>query len=307
MAKEMRMVYQSVVMELMAKHRHVVMLDADLASASASGKAFAQFPDQTINCGISEANMMSVACGMSLLGMKPFVHTFAPFATRRVFDQLYVSGAFSQNSIFIYGSEPGIWAQYNGGTHTSFEDIALMRTLPNTVVCAPSDNAQFEFILRAYLDSPSLFYTRCARTVMPDIYNDQTKFELGKWHTHGECKDGVILAYGEMVHQALAAQEILRQKAGIFVQVVDAYCLYPYDQPLLKELAKTAKRILTVENHSQFGGLGELVARELCLNQFDGEFGQIAIKHHVSEVGGYDFLADKFGLNKEAIVNWWLK
>ena len=150
--KAMRDVYQETLRILMDQDPKVVMLDADLASASGSSKTFQNYPDQTINVGISEANMMSSAAGLRLSGMKPFVHTFAPFATRRVYDQLYMSVAYSKNPIHIYGSDPGFWAQHNGGTHTSFEDLSLMLSLPGFIVTAPVDKYQGSQIVRTALN-----------------------------------------------------------------------------------------------------------------------------------------------------------
>lgn len=304
MSKEMRQMYQEVLINLMAQDTHVVMLDADLASASGSGGAFKAFPNQTINCGISEANMMSAACGMSRVGLKPFVHTFAPFATRRVFDQLYMSGAFSQNAIHIYGSEPGIWAQFNGGTHTSFEDIALTRTLPNTVVSAPSDEHVFKFILESYYKDHKMYYTRAPRTRLNEIYDEHTSFELGCWMKHGESDTQFIVAMGEMVNVALNVQKSLLER-GEIVTIIDAFSIYPYDSELIKKLAKTASKIMVVENHSIYGGLGELVARELVLTGYNNSYIHVGIQHHVSEVGTYDYLAKKFGLDEQTLIERW--
>ena len=306
MAKEMRHVYQETLRELMLGDKNVVMLDADLASASGSGKTYLEFPNQSVNCGISEANMISAACGMSLAGLKPYVHTFAPFATRRVFDQLYMSGAFSKNAIHVFASEPGIWAQFNGGTHTSFEDLALTRTLPNTIVSAPSDEFVFKFILKSFYDDDKLYYTRSPRAALPPIYNESTTFEIGKWKVHGETLENVIIACGDMVHTALEMAKLLKE-VNETVCVIDAFNLSPYDGELLKELSRKSKKIMVIENHSIYGGLGELVARELLLNDSQAHFIHKGINHHVSEVGTLDFLAKKFGIDLQSLLDTWKK
>ena len=181
--KAMRDVYQETLKELMEKDKNVVMLDADLASASGSTKTFSDYPQQTINVGISEANMISSAAGLRLSGMKPFVHTFAPFATRRVYDQLYMSVAYSHNPIHIYGSDPGFWAQHNGGTHTSFEDLSLMLSLPEFVVTAPSTPRQFAWVLKEYYkENKRPYYTRAQRKEMPELYDEKTKFFFRQRH-----------------------------------------------------------------------------------------------------------------------------
>lgn len=306
MTKEMRHVYQETLSELMRKDPNVVMLDADLVSASGGGKNYQNFPNQAINCGISEANMISSACGMSLVGLKPFVHTFVPFATRRVFDQLYMSGAFSKNSIHIFASEPGIYAQFNGGTHTSFEDLALTRTLPNTVVSAPSDEHSFRFILNSFYNDNLMYYTRSPRAHLPEIYNKSTQFEIGKWMVHGDDLSQCIIACGDMVHVALKVKEKMSIE-GEVISVIDALNLSPYDKELLESISQKSVKVMVIENHSIYGGLVELVARELQLNGYKGLFYHQGIKHHVSEVGTLDFLARKFGIDFETIYKEWKK
>lgn len=306
MTKEMRHVYQETLRELMLKDPNVVMLDADLVSASGGGKNYKEFPNQAINCGISEANMISSACGMSLVGLKPFVHTFVPFATRRVFDQLYMSGAFSKNKIHIFASEPGIWAQFNGGTHTSFEDLALTRTLPNTVVSAPSDEHSFRFILKSFYKDNLMYYTRSPRAHLPEIYTASTEFKIGRWMVHGDTLKQCIIACGDMVHTALSIQKRLKDE-GTLVGVIDALNLSPYDEELLQRMAKESEKIMVIENHSIYGGLGELVARELELHNSKAIFKHKGINHHVSEVGTRDFLAKKFGIDETSIYEAWIK
>ena len=298
---EMRQLYQAIMNELLETHSEVVMLDADLASASGSTQTFKRFPQQTVNVGISEANMVSSACGMALTGLKPYIHTFAPFATRRVFDQVFMSGAYSRNAIHIYGSDPGFWAQHNGGTHTSYEDIALMRTLPGAVVCAPSDAKQFEFILRHFLTDHRLYYTRATRKALPDIYSQGDTFQLGTWITLETGSDCVIFAIGAMVHEALEASKLLRLQ-GIEATVVDAFSIKPHDAFLIATLGKEHTRIITVENHSIYGGLGDLVASELMQSGGTHKFVKIGVQDQFGEVGTADYLQRKHGLNASHIV-----
>jgi transketolase len=145
---EFRAVYVETLMELMESNPNVVNLDADLVGASGAAKLFKKYESRCINMGISEANMIGAAAGMSLTGKIPFIHTFAPFATRRVMDQLYMSGVYSNSNIKIYGSDPGFWAIHNGGTHTTMEDLALTRALANITILAPSDATQFKWCIK---------------------------------------------------------------------------------------------------------------------------------------------------------------
>ena len=141
----------------------VYCLEADLGGASNTLKLKASDPEHFIECGISEANMMGVAAGMSSEGLKPFVHTFAPFATRRAFDQIYLSGAYAHDTLNIWGSDPGFTAGANGGTHNSWEDVAMMRTLPGAWVCDAADAVQMEWILREFAKADGIHYVRAGR------------------------------------------------------------------------------------------------------------------------------------------------
>lgn len=298
---ELRQVYQKTLKELMSENKKVVMLDADLASASGSSATFKEFPKQTINCGISEANMISSAAGMSLTGLRPFVHTFAPFATRRVADQIFMSGAYSKNPIHIYGSDPGFWAQHNGGTHTSYEDMAILSSFPEVVVSAPSDATQFSWIIKEFMNHNKVFYTRAARKKVPDIYPEGTEFTLGKSKVLNEGKDIAIIAIGEMTHEALTAQKELA-KQGLNVTVVDTIFLKPFDQNMIKEIIKNHNYILTIENHNRIGGLGSTVATHLSLNGYQGRFDMIAVDDKFGEVGEANYLQAKHRLNSEHII-----
>lgn len=299
---ELRQVYQNTLKELMDKNKNVVMLDADLASASGSTSTFKAYPNQTVNCGISEANMISSAAGMSLTGIRPFVHTFAPFATRRVADQIFMSCAYSKNPIHIYGSDPGFWAQHNGGTHTSYEDMAVISSFPEVVVSAPSDAAQFAWVLNEFMEHNRVFYTRAPRKEVPNIYPENEKFELGKSRTLHKGNDIAIIAIGDMTHQALKAYESLKDK-GINVTVVDTIFLKPFDEGMIKEIIKDHNFVITIENHTKIGGLGSTVATHLSLNGYQGKFDMVAVNDEFGEVGEASYLQEKHKLNAENLID----
>ena len=299
---ELRQAYQVTLQELMKKNDKIVMMDADLASASGSSATFAANPKNCINCGISEANMISSAAGMSLTGLRPYVHTFAPFATRRVLDQLFMSAAYSKNPIHIYGSDPGFWAQHNGGTHTSYEDIAVVSAIPEVVVTAPSDEHQFKYILEEFLKRDKVFYTRAGRKAVPELYTADTKFEFGKSITLQKGKDIAILALGDMVNEALIAAKTLKEKDNLDITVVDVFFIKPFDVDMLKDVAKNNDLVLTIENHNEIGGLGSLVARHLALNSYCGKFDMVAVQDKFGEVGTADYLQAKHKLNAANLV-----
>lgn len=299
--KAMRDVYQETLRTLMDQDPKVVMLDADLASASGSSKTFQNYPDQTINVGISEANMMSSAAGLRLSGMKPFVHTFAPFATRRVYDQLYMSVAYSKNPIHIYGSDPGFWAQHNGGTHTSFEDLSLMLSLPGFIVTAPATPKQFAWVLNQYYqDNKHPYYTRAQRKEMPELYDDTTQFKLGKGIKLTEGDDIVIFAIGDSVHESLKTAALLKED-GLTTTVVDMFSLKPFDRDIIVKEAAKHRLVVAVENHHVHGGLGSIVAKVLAEEATSTPFIGIGIQDHFGEVGLADYLREKFGLDHQSI------
>ncbi|AOT72089.1 transketolase family protein [Geosporobacter ferrireducens] len=300
--KELRAVYQETLMELMKENVNVVVCDADLVNASGTTKLFETYPDRCINMGISEANMIGASCGMSLTGKIPFVHTFAPFATRRAFDQLYLSGGYQQANIRIFGSDPGFWALHNGGTHTSVEDLALTRAIPQLTVIAPADAVQFKWVLNNTVNWYGMYYFRCARKAVPDIYSDASVFEIGRGNVLYEGSDIAIFAIGEMIAEAIKAREILKVY-GLSTAVIDMFTVKPLDEDLVKTVSKGKKVVITAENHSKIGGLGSAVAEVLAENPIKAPLIRVAIQDHFGEVGTQDYLKDKFGLNAEAIVN----
>jgi len=287
--KEIRSVYVETLMELMDSNTNIVNLDADLVGASGSSKLFKKFETRCINMGISEANMIGAAAGMSLTGKVPFIHTFAPFATRRVMDQLYMSGVYSNSNIKIYGSDPGFWAIHNGGTHTTMEDLALTRALANITILAPSDATQFSWCVKKASETYGVFYIRAGRKSFKDLYDSNSEFELGKGIVLEEGKDVVIYAIGEMITEAYKAREIL-SKEGIEVAIVDMFSIKPFDENIVKEMSLGKKLVISAENHSKYGGLGSAVAEVLAENAIATPLKRIAVQDRFSEVGTSDYL-----------------
>lgn len=298
---EMRKMYNDTLNTLLEKNEKVVVLDADLASASGTSKLFKDFPERTVNVGISEANMISSAAGMSITGLLPFVHSFAPFVSRRVLDQLYMSGVYSHNKLHIYASDPGYWAQHNGGTHTTYEDLSAVLPLPGIIVTAPSTPLQFKYVMETYLEDPAVYFTRATRKVLDEIYDENTKFELGKAITHGEGTDAVVFAIGALVHEAIEAQKTLKDE-GINITVVDCFSLKPFDTNKAVELLESSKVIITAENHSVHGGLTSIVENVMAENTIAKPFKAIAVRDVFGEVGDSNYLKDKHNLTAEAIV-----
>jgi len=299
--KELRMVYMETLSQMMTKNPNVIAMDADLVGASGSAQLFKAFPERCINMGISEANMMGAAAGMSLTGKIPFMHTFAPFATRRIYDQLYMSGVYQNANVKIYGSDPGYLAIHNGGTHTSMEDIALTRVLPNLTVLAPSDATQFAWCLNKAAETYGCFYIRAGRKAIRDLYDPTCEFELGKGIILEEGSDIVIFAIGDMVLESLKVKEVL-EKEGISVMIVDLFSIKPLDEALIKKVVIGKKLIVSAENHSKIGGLGSAIADVLSEGGCSVPLVKIAVNDRFSEVGTADYLSKLLELDAESMI-----
>ena len=263
--RELRDCVVETLQELMKDDDKITALEADLGGASGFTKIKKTNPERFIQCGIAEANMMGVAAGLSLTGFKPFTHTFAPFATRRVFDQLFLSGAYAGNTINVYGSDPGFSVASNGGTHTAWEDVALIREIPGAVICDPADDVQMEWIIKEFLKMEGIHYVRSNRKAVRNVYKKGSSFKIGQGNILKEGKDILIIAAGQLVSEALDCAEEL-EKEGYSVEVIDMFTIKPLDEKLLIKEAKGKSKIVTIENHSIYGGLGSAVSEVIAEN-----------------------------------------
>jgi len=297
---EMRQVYANTMLELAQKSEDIICLEADLMSAIATSALLEKIPKQIINCGIMEANMMGMASGLSLTGKIPYVHTFAQFATRRAFDQLFVSGAYARLNIKILGSDSGVTAEHNGGTHMAFEDLGLMRLIPNAYVYEASDANQLGFLLRKIEKEPGIHYIRTIRKKAVHLYDEKERFETGKGKVLLEGKDVTLIASGIMVAESLKAAELL-QKQGIEATVIDMFTIKPIDKELLIEYAQKTKRIVTAENHNVIGGLGSAVA-EVLSEHCPIKMRRIGVKEQFGQVGKAEYLKEHYKLTAKDIA-----
>lgn len=286
--------------ELLAADERVCYLDSDLMSSIGMSKVMKQFPDRVIDCGIQEANMIGTACGLSAVGKIPFAHSFGIFASRRCFDQLFLSAGYAGNSLRVIGSDSGVCAEYNGGTHMPLEDIALLRAVPNSRIIDISDGEMMFDIIKktAYLDG--LTYIRTPRKSVKALYAEGSDFTIGKGIVVREGSDVVIFACGVMVAESLEAAALL-EKRGISAAVIDLFTIKPLDEELILEYAKNTGCVVTAENHSASGGMGgavaELLAAKLPTPQ---EF--VGVGQRFGEVGPMDYLKKQFGLTAEDIA-----
>lgn len=301
LGKELRLVVVDALKTEMKTNEKIIALDADLGSASKWTELKQLDPSRFINVGIAEANMVGVAAGLSLTGYCPFIHTFGPFATRRVLDQLFLSGAYAQNTINIYGSDPGVAAGHNGGTHTTFEDVALLRSIPEVTICDAADAVQMDWIIKAFSQRSGVHYVRGNRKSVRDIYEVGSTFTLGKGNLVREGTDYLLIASGQLVAETLEVAEEL-MKAGIDSAVIDMFTLKLFDEALVREQLAGKKRVITIENHSLTGGLGSAVAEVIADHGMAVPLTRIGVNNRFGQVGTPAFLQEEYGLTAEKIL-----
>jgi transketolase len=297
---EMRQMYANTLLELAKNNQNVIALEADLMSAISTNKIMSQIPKQMINCGIMEANMTGVAAGLALTGKIPYLHTFAQFATRRAFDQLFVSGAYAKLNLKILASDSGVTAEHNGGTHMAFEDLGLVRLIPNAYVYEASDATMLGYLLRKVEKEYGIHYIRTIRKNAVKLYDENEVFEAGKGKVLREGGDVTIIVSGIMVAESLKAADVL-QGMGIEASVIDMYSIKPIDKELIVHYAEKTKAIVTAENHNVIGGLGSAVA-EVLSEHCPTPLRRIGVKEQFGQVGKVDYLKEFYQLTAKDIV-----
>lgn len=262
--KATRTSYGETLQELKDICPNLVVLDADLAAATKTGMFKKVAPEKFIDCGIAESNMIGVAAGLAASGMIPFASTFAMFAAGRAFEQIRNSVGYPHLNVKIGATHAGISVGEDGATHQCCEDIALMRTIPGMVVINPADAVEARQAIKAAVEYQGPVYLRFGRLDAP-IFNDENsyKFELGKGITVKEGKDVTIVATGLMVSQAIEAAEMLKNE-GVDARVINIHTIKPIDKDIITKAAKETGNIVTVEEHSVIGGLGEAVTSVVC-------------------------------------------
>ncbi len=278
----------------------IVVLDADLSSATKTGIFAEKFPNRFINVGIAEQNLMGIAAGLSTFGKIPFASTFAVFAAGRAYEQIRNSIAYPNLNVKICATHAGITVGEDGATHQMLEDLSLMRTLPNMTVMCTSDDIQTKWAVREIAKINGPVYLRLCRMATPIIYDVTQQFEIGKGVQIGEGKDASIIATGVTVAEALKAQEILKEK-GINVRVIDIHTIKPIDKELIVKCAKETKRIITVEDHNIIGGLGSAVC-EVLSEEYPTKVERMGIPDCFGRSGKAEELLHYYKIDCDAIV-----
>ena len=279
---------------------NLIYLDADLMSCIGTAKYAKAHPDRAVNCGIAEGNMAGIAAGLSAAGFNPICHTFGPFASRRCYDQVFLSGGYAHNSMTMIGTDPGVCAAMNGGTHMPFEDVALYRAIPGAIVVDPADTVQFEKVFPKLVAMEGIKYLRVNRKANDRIYDADADFDIGRGVVLREGTDITLITAGFMVGRTLKAAAELAEK-GIEATVIDMFTLKPLDEALVIEYAKKTGAVVTVENHNAVGGLYSAVADCLAAN-CPVPMGRVAVEESFGAVGPADYLAEFFGLTVAHIL-----
>ena len=238
---------------------NLVVLDADLAGATKTAVFQKAFPQRHFDCGIAESNMMSVAAGLAATGLVPFASSFAMFAAGRAFEQVRNSIGYPHLNVKIGATHGGISVGEDGASHQCCEDFALMRSIPGMVVMSPADDVEARAMVRAAYLHESPVYMRFGRSGIPVFHDESYQFQIGKGEIVRDGKDVAIIANGLMVSEAITAAEALRE-FGIDAMVINMATVKPLDEELVLEAAKKCGKVITAEEHSVIGGLGEAVA-----------------------------------------------
>lgn len=297
---EMRAAFAATMDELAAQDDSVVYFDCDVINSIGMTDFSKKYSDRCVDCGIQEANMIGAAAGASAIGLKPFTHTFGPFAARRVIDQIYISAAYAKLNVRMVGSDAGITASYNGGTHMPIEDMGLLRTIPEVTLLEPTDSVMLADLMRQTKDLHGVYYIRITRKVTDRIFEEGSTFEIGKAATLRDGSDITLITSGFCTSDTLRAADILAEQ-GISARVLNMFTWKPIDQDAIHAAAEQTGAIVTVENHNIVNGLGSAVAEvvgECCPVPIK----RIGVPDVFGEVGSIDYLKRIFRMTVNDIV-----
>lgn len=296
-----RQSYGEALAELGKENENVVVLDADLSTATKTNLFAKEFKNRFFDMGIAEQDMMSTAAGFATCNKIPYASTFAVFAVGRAYDQIRNSICYPNLNVKICATHSGITVGEDGATHQMLEDISMMRTLPNMTVINTSDDIQTKWAVKEIAKKDGPVYLRLSRMATPIIYDENQKFEIGKAVQIGEGEDATIFATGDVVCEAIKAKEEL-EKQNIFVRVVDMHTIKPIDRDTIVKCAKETKKIITIEDHSIIGGLGSAVC-EVLAEEYPCKVIRMGIKDSFGKSGKAEELMKYFKITAEDIIS----
>ena len=293
--------YGNALKELGAEHPDLVVLDADLAGATKTGTFQKAFPERHFDFGIAEANMICAAAGMSTTGLVPFASSFAMFAAGRAFEQVRNSIGYPHLNVKIGATHGGISVGEDGASHQCCEDFALMRSIPGMTVICPADDVEAKAAVRAAYEMEGPVYLRFGRLAVPVFHSEDYQFQIGKGEVLKDGSDVAIIANGLLVYEAVKAAEALEAE-GIHAMVINIATIKPLDNDLVLEAAKKCGRVITCEEHSVIGGLGEAVC-SLLSEKHPTPVKRIGVNDEFGHSGPAAALLEQFGLTAPHIVD----
>ena len=292
--------YGNALKELGASAENLVVLDADLAGATKTGVFQKAFPERHFDCGIAEANMIGVAAGLSTMGLVPFASTFAMFAAGRAFEQVRNSIGYPHLNVKIGATHAGISVGEDGASHQCCEDFALMRTIPGMTVMCPADDVEARAMVKAAYEMEGPVYMRFGRAATPVFHQEGFPFQIGKGELLQDGTDVAIIANGIMVPEAMEAGRTLAEQ-GVSARIINMATIKPLDEEMVLNAARECGRIVTVEEHSIIGGLGEAVCGVLA-EQCPVPVKRIGVNDEFGHSGPAAALLKAFGLCADNIV-----
>jgi len=292
--------YGKKLVELGKENKDIVVLDADLATATKTELFKKEFPNRFFDMGIAEQDMISTAAGMATCGKIPYASTFAVFAAGRSYDQIRNSICYPKLNVKICATHAGIAVGEDGATHQMLEDISLMRSLPNMTVMSVADDIETKWAVEEISKIDGPVYLRLGRLASPIIYDENQEFKIGKGIQIGDGQDATVIATGLMVAESIKAMEELKEK-GINIRVVDIHTIKPIDKELIVKCAKETKRIITIEDHNIIGGLGSAVC-EVLAEEYPTKVTRLGMKDTFGKSGKAEKLLEFFGLSKDGII-----
>ncbi len=295
-----RQSYGEALAELGKENKNIVVLDADLSTATKTNIFAKEFPNRFFDIGIAEQDMIGTAAGFATCGKIPYASTFAVFAAGRAYDQIRNSVAYPNLNVKICATHSGITVGEDGATHQMLEDIGMMRAIPNMTVISPSDDIQTKWVIKEISKINGPVYVRLSRAATPVIYDENEKFEIGKAVQIGKGTDATIFATGDTVAEAIKAKEML-EKLGKFVRVVDIHTIKPIDIDMIIKCAKETEILVSVEDHNVINGLGTAIA-DVLTEYYPKKLIKLGIKDTFGKSGKAEELMEYFGINANSIV-----
>ena len=298
--KATRVSYGEAVTELGREHDDIVVLDADLSSATKTDIFRKEFPERHIQCGVAEQNMMNVAAGLSTTGLVPFASTFAMFAAGRAFEMVRNTIGYGHLNVKIAATHGGVSVGEDGASHQCCEDFALMRSIPGMTVLCPADDIEAKAMVRAAYEHEGPVYLRFSRAASPLIHDESYAFSIGKGEILKDGTDAAVIAVGLTVSEALKAAEKLEAE-GIRIRVVNMGSLKPVDEELILRCARECGKIITVEEHTVIGGLGDAVSAVISAHDPVPVI-RLGVQDEFGHSGSAAELMEEFGLTADTIA-----